>query len=53
MAERTPLVAANWKMHKTVAETAAFLDRFLPGVSDLAGTELFICPPFTSLATAT
>src|SRR2546423_5756217 len=53
MAERTPVVAANWKMHKTVAETAAFLDRFLPGVSDLAGTELFICPPFTSLATAT
>src|SRR2546423_15192632 len=53
MAERTPVVAANWKMHKTVAETAAFLDRFLPGVSDLAGTELLICPPFTSLATAT
>ena len=30
MAERTPLVAANWKMHKTVAETEAFLDALLP-----------------------
>ena len=52
MAERTPVVAANWKMHKTVAETGAFLDRFLPGVSELAGIELFVCPPFPSLATA-
>ena len=52
MPDRTPLVAANWKMHKTVAETAAFLDRFLAGVSELAGVELFVCPPFPSLATA-
>ena len=28
MPERTPLVAANWKMHKTTAETADFLERF-------------------------
>jgi triosephosphate isomerase (TIM) len=52
MAERRPAVAANWKMHKTVAETGAFLDRFLPSVSELAGTELFVCPSFPSLATA-
>ena len=26
MSARKPVVAANWKMHKTVAETAAFLD---------------------------
>jgi triosephosphate isomerase len=49
---RKPVVAANWKMHKTVAETVAFLDRFLPGLAQLAGIELFVCPPFTSLATA-
>jgi triosephosphate isomerase (TIM) len=49
---RVPVVAANWKMHKTVAETGAFLDRFLPDISELAGAELFICPPFPSLATA-
>src|SRR5680860_32194 len=26
MPERTPYLAANWKMHKTVAEAAAFVD---------------------------
>jgi triosephosphate isomerase len=50
--ERTPLVAANWKMHKTRAEAAAFLDEFLPGAARLAAVEIAICPPFTALATA-
>src|SRR5919106_200296 len=26
---RTPLIAANWKMHKTVGEAEDFLDRFV------------------------
>jgi triosephosphate isomerase len=52
MSARTPLVAANWKMHKTVSETTAFLDRFLDGVEALDGVELVVCPPFTSLAVA-
>ena len=52
MAERTPLVAANWKMHKTVAETEAFLDRFLGGVAELRGVDLYVCPAYPSLATA-
>jgi triosephosphate isomerase (TIM) len=49
---RTPLIAANWKMHKTRAEAGAFLDAFLPGAADLVGVEVAICPPFTALATA-
>ena len=53
MPARTPIVAANWKMHKTVAETEAFLDRFLGDIEQLDGVELFICPPFPSLAAAT
>jgi triosephosphate isomerase len=52
MPERTPLLAANWKMHKTVAETEAFLDDFLPRAGELAGIETVVCPPFTSLAAA-
>ncbi|HSF03113.1 MAG TPA: triose-phosphate isomerase, partial [Solirubrobacterales bacterium] len=52
MAERTPLVAANWKMHKTIAETEAFLDALLPAVADLGDTELVVCPPYPSLAAA-
>jgi triosephosphate isomerase len=51
-AERRPLVAANWKMHKTVAETEGFLDRFLPAAGELGGVEAVICPPFTALAAA-
>ena len=53
MGDRTPLIAANWKMHKTRAETAAFLDEFLPVASeDLGALDLVICPPFTSLEVA-
>ena len=52
MAERIPLVAANWKMHKTVAETEAFLDSFLPSAAVLGDTDLVVCPSYPSLAAA-
>ncbi len=53
MPGRIPFVAANWKMHKTRAETSAFLDSFLPAAGErLSGVELVICPPFTSLEVA-
>jgi triosephosphate isomerase len=52
MPERRPLLAANWKMHKTVAETVKFLDRFLPGAADLSEIDLVVCPPYTALAAA-
>jgi triosephosphate isomerase len=52
MPERVPLVAANWKMHKTVAETAEFLERFLAGAAELAGVDVVVCPPYTALAAA-
>jgi triosephosphate isomerase len=52
MPDRTPLVAANWKMHKTRAETTAFLDVLLPETSKLSGVDVVVCPPFTALATA-
>jgi triosephosphate isomerase (TIM) len=52
MAERTPLVAANWKMHKTIAEAEAFLDALLPRVTGLGPAELVVCPPYPSLAAA-
>ena len=32
MADRTPILAANWKMNKTAAETEAFLNALLPRV---------------------
>jgi triosephosphate isomerase (TIM) len=47
---RTPLVAGNWKMHKTVAEAEAFVAAFLPRVSAVDGVDVALCVPFTALA---
>jgi triosephosphate isomerase len=46
---RIPLVAGNWKMHKTVEEAEAFIQALLPRVSDAVGVEVGLCPPFTAL----
>jgi len=46
---RIPLMAANWKMHKTVGEALAFVEAFLPLVRNLEGVDAVIAPPFTSL----
>ena len=48
MPDRTPLVAANWKMHKTVAEAAEFVDALLPRIA-ATQSDVVICPPFTAL----
>ncbi|MGI8505717.1 MAG: triose-phosphate isomerase [Solirubrobacteraceae bacterium] len=48
--ERTPLIAGNWKMHKTVEEAERLIGALLPRVSSVAPrTEVAICPPFTAL----
>ena len=47
--DRTPLIAGNWKMHKTVAEAEQFIAALLPKVAALDGVELGICPPFLAL----
>lgn len=46
---RTPLIAGNWKMHKTVAEAEEFIQGLLPRVFSADGIDIGICPPFTSL----
>jgi triosephosphate isomerase len=46
---RTPFVAGNWKMHKTIAEAEAFIGALLPRVSSSEGIDIAICPPFTAL----
>ena len=48
-AERTPLIAGNWKMHKTVEEAEGFISSLLPRVSSVERAEVAICPPFTAL----
>jgi triosephosphate isomerase (TIM) len=50
--DRRPLVAANWKMQKTIGETEAFLERFVPAAAGIGDVDLVVCPPFTALAAA-
>jgi triosephosphate isomerase len=49
MSDRTPLIAGNWKMHKTVAQAEEFIQALLPRVSSVNGVDVAICPPFTAL----
>jgi triosephosphate isomerase len=46
---RTPLLAGNWKMYKTVSEAQALVEALLRGLPDMAGREALVCPPFTAL----
>jgi triosephosphate isomerase (TIM) len=46
---RTPLIAGNWKMHKTRGEAEEFVRALLPKVS-AARADVGICAPFTALA---
>lgn len=45
---RTPYIAANWKMNKTVAEAAEFIDALLPRIA-ATQHDVVVCPPFTAL----
>jgi triosephosphate isomerase (TIM) len=49
MSTRTPFVAGNWKMHKTVAEAEEFIGALLPRVSSVDGVDVAICVPFLDL----
>lgn len=46
---RRPVIAANWKMHKTISESSDFLNAFLPGVKDVSYVDIVIAPVFTAL----
>jgi len=47
---RRPLIAANWKMNKTIGEARAFCEALLPEVEERGeGAEVVICPPYLAL----
>ncbi len=46
---RTPLVAGNWKMHNTAAQSLNLIDEMLPGLGAISGVEKLVCPPATAL----
>ncbi|MBN2910289.1 triose-phosphate isomerase [Polycladomyces sp. WAk] len=45
---RKPVIAGNWKMHKTSAEALAFF-RAMKTAKETKGVETVICAPFTAL----
>jgi len=49
---RKPVMAGNWKMYKTPADTTQFFEKFRPLAANSEHCEIVICPPFTSLAAA-
>ena len=49
---RTPFIAGNWKMHKTVAETVKYVKEFRGLVKDIADVEIVLAPTFTALHAA-
>jgi triosephosphate isomerase len=49
---RRPVIAGNWKMFKTQAETRAFFEAFKPLVASATYCEIVVAPPYTALAAA-
>jgi triosephosphate isomerase len=46
---RIPIIAGNWKMHKTIAEAVQLSRGIREGVAGIEGVEAVLCPPFTAL----
>jgi triosephosphate isomerase len=49
MSTRTPLIAGNWKMHKTGSEAAESATALKSLVSGATGVDVMIAPPYTAL----
>ena len=47
---RTPIIAGNWKMHKTVAEAVEFVTAIKEDLAAIEGVDKVIAPPFVALA---
>ena len=47
---RKPIIAGNWKMHKTVGEACALARAVKEGIQDVSHCQVVLAPPFTALA---
>ena len=47
---RTPFIAGNWKMHKTIEEAVALTQELRAGLAGIVGCDVLVCPPFPALA---
>ena len=46
---RTPMVAGNWKMNKTVAEARELVSLMSKKLSEIPNVETVLCPPFLAI----
>lgn len=46
---RIPIIAGNWKLNKTIAESTAFVTELKPLVEAAQSVEIVLCPVFTAL----
>jgi triosephosphate isomerase (TIM) len=51
--KRTPLIAANWKMHKTLSEAQSLASEVRAGLAPASAAEVALAPPYTALAAVT
>ncbi len=49
---RTPVIAGNWKMYKTIAQVVSFLEKMKPVAEEADHCEVVVAPPYTALAAA-
>ena len=47
---RTPVIAGNWKLFKTIAEATSLVNDLRPLVAGTAGVEIVVAPVFTALS---
>jgi triosephosphate isomerase len=46
---RKPMIAGNWKLHKTLEESSNLVSELIPGVADNRNVEIVVAPVYTSL----
>jgi len=47
---RVPVIAGNWKMHKTANEAVSLARSIAAGTAGLSGRQVVLAPPYTALA---
>lgn len=47
---RKPIIAGNWKMHKTAGEGVSLVQELNALTNTVKDVEIVVCPPFTTLA---
>ena len=47
---RKPMIAGNWKLHKTIAESCSLVEALKPAVATNQAVEIVVAPVFTALS---